>query len=663
MWQFKNGGRLIQSVDELPKFEIDGELFLDFETSSGDPKKKSVDPWRDCYVAGFGIAVNDSPAWYIPLSHHYGENLPTEPVADWLNEVIQSSRMWINHNVKYDMHVAANSLDIRKFPKVVDTLTLSKIIDSDRMTKGGYGLDILSLHWLHEDIREYQIAMRPYLEGSRNKDYGAVPADIMGAYCCQDVITNRRLWQYIYAQLPEQCERVWNNEIGLTSLLFNVEQTGMLIDDLELKKKEFELYCRMSLIDEKMESIAGRPFRAAVNEDCYDVLCNQYGLPVLAWTEEREDDDDEPAGNPSFDKHALRAYLSRPDSPRDLVRLMLEYRELNTLNNFFVRRYQERAVNGRMHPSYNQLVRTGRMSCKHPNAQQLNKDAKKLIHPSPGFVFIACDYSQIEFRLMMHYIRDRDAIAAYAENPDTDFHDWVAELCGINRKAAKNVNFAMGFGAGRKKVLKMLASNADLVEELITRVQDLPEVERVAAFSKLCEDRAREVFETYHARLPGLKRTSRVACQLAEERGFVFNLLGRRRHLPLTRAHIAFNTLNQGSAADIIKEQMLELVGYLSQWGARMIAQVHDELLMEVPESEVNDPRLRATVLDVLEHPRVELRVPLRCTWGFSGEHWHGASSTSKLGTYNLSDSMRTGRQIEAIKSDSDPHIREIIPL
>lgn len=630
MITFDNGGRIVESVEELPTFENVHTLYADFETTSGSPQLTSTDPFHHCDVAGIALTGDKIPgSWYVPVGHHTGNNLPRESVEAWWLEVLNGAGMWCNHNTKYDAHVSTNCMGVRPDMPMRCTMTRAKIIDSDRMR---YGLSDLSLDWLAENISVFEEQLKPYL--NRNKDYGAIPIDVCGEYACQDVLTVRRLDWYITAQMPEQCQTVADVEDKLTRIMFDVEQTGMLVDPQQLKVVEYQLLSRMNDIDAELTKIVGRSFRPHVATDCFDVLCNQYGLPVMAWTEEDEDYEGNqvPAGNPSFDKHALMQYAVHPYSPPGVVPLIQEYRVLNTLNGMFVTKYQELEVNGRLHPSYNQCVRTGRMSCKRPNAMQLSTAAKKLIIPGEGYSFMSCDFSQIEFRFIVHYINDEDAVQAYNENPDTDFHAWVASVCGISRKPAKTVNFLIAFGGGRKTTEKALALNMELVGHLKAKVDQLvadekiKEEESLEVFNMLCAERASKVYDIYHDTLPSLKRTARRAESAAKMKGYVFNAYGRRRKLPEHRTHIAFNTLCQSSAADLMKERMVAVADMIEDTPVSMIAQVHDSLLFRMPTEVADDPRTGRDIIGMMEHPPLQLRVPIRCSIGTSNVNWAEAS-------------------------------------
>lgn len=632
MIKFRNGGQLVQSLAELPDLRGAKLLYADFETTSSTPKEKSVNPWMHCSALGLCVTADDiSDAWYIPIGHHdQSWNLSYDAVCAWWNEVLDSAGAWINHNIKYDAHVSTNwlgAIPLRSLP-LIDTLTLAKIIDSDRMR---YSLDVLSREWLGEDIGGVENAMAPYLVN--NKDYGAIPADLMAEYGCQDVITTRKLYRRIMERMPPDCKQVMDTEIKLTRVLFEMERTGMCVTS-DLKVHEYKTLVRMLQLDDELTEITGASFRPDANKDCYRVLCQQYGLPVLGWTAGKIVDGKR-QGEPSFDKHALAAYRAHPHAPQEIIERIIEYRMLANLMNFFIKPYTLlQDDEGVMHPSYNQAVRTGRMSCSTPNATQLSKAAKKLVVPPKGFSFLSIDYSQIEFRLMMHYINDAKALDAYAADPDVDFHALVAEWCEIKRRPAKTINFGIGFGMGKKKVAAQLAANVDLVGPLKAQAELMatglqPGTDEYAAkvkviFEQLCQKRGDDVFDLYHLTFPTLKPTTWRASDAVKRRGYVYNLYGRRRHLPPDVAHIAFNTLNQSSAADLMKERVVAVWEMLEGLPIYPVACVHDELLLTGPSDIVEDTRTIFDIISCMEHPTVEdkLRVPIRCSYGTTRTTW-----------------------------------------
>lgn len=620
---------LIQKVSELPELFNTNKLFLDFETTSFDPKEEALKPYHGHRICGICITADDLPkAWYVPIRHtdsHW--NLPITNALKWLDYVISTAKVWVNHNVKFDMHFLRQD-NIEFAGKVWDTLQLAKIIDSDRFQ---YSLKPLSRDWLEEP--DYEEDVKAYLTCAKSKNYGDVPADILGAYGCQDVLRNRRLLQYILRRMPEDCSRIFKMETELTPVLYDMECEGMHVDPMQLKTQELLILKELIDLENDIANMTGQHIRPHTNPDCFDLLCNTYGLPVLGYTD---------TGNPSFDKDTLTSYLSHPlvaesELLTSIVGKIQRYRKQSTLNNFFVKPYQEHEVNGVMHPEYNQMVRTGRMSCKRPNSQQLSPEAKELVHPRPGYTFIRFDYSQIEFRLIVHYIQDQAAINSYQENPWTDFHTWVAEMCGIPRKPAKNVNFCIGYGGGKKKVVSMLAANMELVGNLGKAVDDMiaqgqlkPEY-RQQAFNLLCSKRGEEVYNQYHDTLPGLRRVSRKASKNLEMRGYVFNAYGRRRHLPAKLSFRSFNSIIQSCAADVMKDRTIAIAPRYNSWvkdlGIIPIALVHDECLFEMPNEVANDTSVLLKVAEIFEQTSVPFRVPIKTSCGRSEINWKIASS------------------------------------
>ena len=630
MLNFENGGRLVQSLDELPNLKNAKRLYLDTETKSFDPKQKALKPYHGHRVGGIGVtADNIKGAWYVPIRcAHEKWNLPLEPVLKWADDTINSCIDWVNHGVKFDAHfMKQDGIDFKC--RLVDTNTLAKIVNSDRYS---YELDVLAREWLESDISQYENRLKAYLSGCKSKDYGDVPGDIIGEYGCQDVMTNRDLYEYLLRRRDPQTENVWETEILLTPVLFDMEVTGLHVDLQELKEKQLVTLYKLSVLEEELHNLTESVMRPHTNADCYEVLCNQYGLPVLGRTDKNE---------PSFDKATMISYRAYPlvrENPKleSIVKKIQKYRKLNTLNNIFLTPYIEHEVNGIMHPDYNQIVRTGRMSCRRPNSQQLSPEAKSLIHPPEGMDIGSWDYSQIEFRIIVHYIQDAAAIAAYAENPDTDFHAWVADMCGIPRKPAKNVNFCVAFGGGKAKVVSMLALDMALVSHLIKQVDKLVESGKIEESQKqqifqiLCHRRGESVYNEYHDTLPGIRRVTRQASNNLLSRGHVFNAYGRQRHLPTQASYRAFNTIVQSSAADAIKERTVAMAPrynkFIRDLGIGFFASVHDETAEYHPKELSKDLTSLRKIKAMFEDTGFKFRVPMRIACGLSNKNWKIAS-------------------------------------
>lgn len=605
MIYFNNGGCLVESASELPVPGDFTTLWLDFETSSGDPKFDSLNPWdfEHCTVIGACISFDDNPkVWFVPRRFLFG----------WLPSIMKRAKRWINHNVKYDHHVGTNDLGLHVFAgQLVCTLIMSKILDADMTYKGGYTLDNLSLCWLKEDIRQYEHRFKPYLyhaNGNRkSKDYGDVPIDIMAEYGCQDIVTNRKLYKYITERLDPECGRVLDLELDVTRTLLDIERIGLRLDIAKCKTEKLRVLMRLLSIEEELHHKVGYMFNPTTNADCYDVLCNHFGLPVIAWTDPPKDAPKGTRGNPSFKAEALQVYSEWKGEHVPITKLMLEHRHLTTYHGLFLEPYLNLNVDGILHSEYNQAVRSGRMSCKRPNGQQLSPLAKALILPPEDKVFVSFDLSQIEYRLIAHYVNDARAIAAYEENPYIDYHQWVADIIKISRTPAKTINFMIGFGGGKATTQAKLAQLPEIRERCVT-----PEAIKAEALS---------LFNTYHQNLPGLKRASRQAESVAKRKGYVRNAFGRHLHLPSKRAHIAFNRAVQSTAADIAKDICVRLY----KQGLTLHAVVHDEFLISCDRKEIDD--VTYATYQVINTPSVDLRVPVRGDGGWSDRNWADVKS------------------------------------
>jgi DNA polymerase-1 len=618
---------LLEDPAELPRLQDHDTIYLDVETTTlgpkyfGDKERGGFHPYHGDRCCGLAITADDiAHGWYIPMSV-FDDGV----VGLWLKSVLNSCRQWVNHNVKFDAHFVAEHFGFEPTCRFVDSLTMAKLIDTDRWN---YGLKQLSREWLRIETPE-QDRVLAYLKEAKSKDYGDVPDDILGEYAVADVLMNRWLYHYMLDHLPDQVRPVWETEQRLTRTLWKAERLGVCVDPLELKKEELVSTHKVIQLTEQFADLTGiQDFNSRSAPQVMDFFVNQLGLPILSWKEKRDERGNVTETSPTFDDDALQLYLQHPEvrgtEKQKAVQLIRDLREEEQHLSLYIIPYQHLQVDGVLHPDFNQMVRTGRMSCSTPNMQQLNKRAKKFIHPHPGMAFVSCDYSQIEFRLIVHYIKDMDAIKAYNEDPDTDFHRWVAEVCHVKRSPAKNINFMMAFGGGKRKTQQMLEANEDVIAEMEEQHpgMDMDEFHlRVAA-------RAREIYATYHERLPGIKYTSDRAQQACRRRGFVFNLYKRRRHLQPRFARKAFNSIIQSSAADLIKERTVAIDEAIPD--ARFSLQVHDEDLFQVDVDRMYDESLLRSITDMLESPAAEISVPVRTSLGVSDRDWAEASGSGR---------------------------------
>ena len=636
MIQFPNGGRLVQSVEELPDLDFEN-IVVDLETTSRDPKKKSINPWRDCWVAGIAVCDKNDPSvsWYIPLAGNEAYEsyyLPREAVIVWLRKILSRSKIWTNHNIKYDVHVLFNDLGIEYEGELHCTLNArAKLHDSERVYKGGYALETLMEQILEVDILPYKTALQPYLEFSL--DYGDVHPEVLGVYACCDVMSVASLCAYYDAELTSMKDIV-ELEQRTTKALISMERMGMAIEPREVMKEQLYCVVRESTLARQIKNLTGRWVTCTSNKDMYDVICNIYGMPVVAYTNE---DDDTKDSNPSFNKAALRDYMALVDAPKEFIELAKESRELGTYNSLFLTTYLLANINGILHPSYNQNVRTGRMSCSYPNMQQLSTRAKKLIIPNkPGWGIFRADYSQIEQRIIFDYLGDPALVQRFLDDPDVDTYQALADIAGCSRSVAKVISLAASYGMGITKLVKWLSSLQDIVNYVKgDLVHDpvyigLAENQRTGYLQGSVGKHAKLLYKKFHRSLRKLRPTSEGAESKCTKVGFVQTLKGRRRHLGKTYARKAFNAACQGSAADLMKYKVCELVETLEEYDVYLIAQVHDELVFTGPMEIIEDPRFHRDVMDIMEDNPLNMSIPIRVSAGYSSENWAEASKGMK---------------------------------
>jgi DNA polymerase-1 len=369
-------------------------------------------------------------------------------------------------------------------------------------------------------------------------------------------------------------------------------------------------------------------------------------MPVLVTKVEKKKGKFVDTGRPTFEKEALALYEVHPmalaePKLKEVINAIRVYRTESQFKSLYADSFQYLSDDVSMvHTTYNQTVRTGRMSAKRPNSQQQNERSKRLILPRVGYGFISCDYSQVEYRLIAHYIQDMNLIDAYRNDPDVDFHQWVADMMHVTRKVGKTLNFGMAYGAGEKKVVGDLTSNPDIIKEISEKVNLLIESgklvveQRNREFRLQCSKHAKSAYAQYHEKIPGLRDTSAAARKNCKMRGFIFNAYGRRRHLPSDVCYKAFNSLIQSCAMDLIKERMVWLSRrfnpQMRKWDIRIAANVHDEVLFECPLDIINTEEVKHYIVKGLESPSIEFRIPFSTDYGVGIESWAQAAYDDK---------------------------------
>lgn len=629
---------IVTTPGELPDLRKAKRICLDVETTAFNKKDEAFYPYLGHRICGVAVTADSSPvAYYVPLRHSDPRwNIDLAKGLAWLRELLAAVPVWINHNIKFDAHFC--KVDDAVFKgEMIDTVVMAKLFDSDRM---GHELKPLCRDWLGLTMLD-ETVVKSYLEGIKSQNYADVPADILGKYACADVFGARDLYDWLEVKLPPELNYIKLMERQLTPVLFDMECEGMDIDPILVKRLQISSVEKLIQLQQSILDLTGREY--ADSPQCnYDILVNRFGLPVLEYNE---------AGNPSFDGDVMSSYRAHPavlmePKIKAGVEALIEYRKTAHFKSLFLDVLDCHGTSGVVHPMYNQVIRTGRMSCRKPNAQQFQEEARELVICRKGEGLLSVDASQIEFRLIVHYIKDATAIEAYRKNPRTDFHQHVADVVQIKRKPAKTVNFAIGYGAGKRRVLELLMYNPDIasaVGEQVAKMIETGEIDpsmRNAEFKRLCMQRATSIYEDYHAKMPTMKSTANTAAAACATRGYVFNAYGRRRHLPQKLAHKAFNAVVQGCAMDYIKGRMIALAPRynprMRELGLRPFVNVHDELSWKGPLEVTRDPRVWREINKVLmKQEPVEFRVPLMWDFALSDRNWGECKADEPLRVEN----------------------------
>ena len=587
--------------DWLARLEQAERFAFDTETTSLD--------YMQAEVVGVSFALAPGEAAYVPFGHDYPgapEQLDRERVLEALRPLLESDRpRLLGHNLKYDMNVLANH-GIALSGIAFDTMLESYVLNS---TASRHDMDSLALKYLgHRTVHYEEVAGK----GAKQIPFNAVPLETAGPYAAEDADIVLRLHAHLWPKLAAEpgLKRVFEEiELPLVPVLSAMERTGVKIDVEQLRQQSRELAEAMHRIEEAAHRIAGAPFNLGSPKQIQEILFERLGLPVLAKT---------PKGAPS----TAESVLAELAETYELPRLILEWRSLSKLKSTYTDRLPEQVDprTGRVHTSYHQAVAaTGRLSSSDPNLQNIpirteeGRRIRQAFVAEEGFLMLAADYSQIELRIMAHLSGDEGLLRAFAEGRDIH-RATAAEVFGVpeeavtseQRRAAKVINFGLIYGMSPFGLAKQLG---------IDRAE------------------AQAYVEQYFARYPGVRRYMEETRAKAHEQGYVETLFGRRLYLPEINARnqqrraaaerTAINAPMQGTAADIIKRAMIRVHRWIGEVApeVRMIMQVHDELVFEVPESEVE--AVSARVRELMESA-AELKVPLVVDTGI-GRNWDEA--------------------------------------
>ena len=589
---------LNQWLSKIAKAEL---VAVDTETTSLDYMKAKL--------VGVSVAVEPGQAAYIPFGHDYlgaPEQLDKDSVLEQLKPLLEDpSIKKVGQNLKYDMSVLAQH-GIRLQGIAFDTMLESYVFDS---VATRHDMDSLAEKYLEETCISFSDVAG---KGAAQLTFNQVALEQAGPYAAEDADITLRLHQCLWPKVQAQptLETVFNDlELPLLPVLSKIERTGALVDDTLLFQQSQELAERLAELETQAWDLAGQQFNLASPKQLGEILFEKLEIPVLKKTAK---------GAPSTKEEVLQELAL--DYP--LPKVLLEHRGLAKLKSTYTDKLPTmiNPVSKRIHTSYHQAgTATGRLSSSDPNLQNIpvrtpeGRRVRQAFIPATGCKMVAADYSQIELRIMAHLSEDPSLLKAFAEGQDIHrataaevFAVATEEVTADMRRSAKAINFGLIYGMSAFGLARQL---------------------------NIGRKQAAEYIELYFERYPGVQSYMNNIRHSAAELGYVETFFGRRLYLPEISSRngmrrqaaerTAINAPMQGTAADIIKLAMIHVDDWLTsaELQSRMIMQVHDELVLEVPESELEI--VSQGLIEKMEHA-VELLVPLVVDVGV-GNNWDEA--------------------------------------
>ncbi len=562
-------GRQYETVLDEPALEAWLARLQDAEVFAFDTETTSLD-YMTAEIVGVSFSDRPGEAAYVPLAHDYPgapPQLDRGQVLQKLRSLLEDpSAAKVGHHLKYDAHVLANH-GVALAGMRYDSMLESYVLNS---TATRHDMDSCARRYLGVETVHYEDVAG---KGAKQIPFSQVAVDTATDYAAEDADVTLQLHGLLWSELGKEpvLRRLYEEiEQPLVPVLFRMEHHGVLVDREVLKRQSAELATRLVELERQAHEAAGQPFNLDSPKQLQEILFGKLDLPVLRRT---------PKGQPSTAEDVLEELADSYALPR----IILEYRGLAKLRSTYTDKLpaQVNPQTGRVHTSYHQAVAvTGRLSSSDPNLQNIpirtpeGRRIRQAFVAPPGHLLLAADYSQIELRIMAHLSGDESLLRAFAE--DRDIHQAtaaevfgvpLAEVAAEQRRAAKAINFGLIYGMSAFGLARQLG------------------IERGAA---------QEYVERYFERYPGVKRYMDETRSAARERGYVETVFGRRLYLPDIRSRnrqqqqyaerSAINAPMQGTAADIIKRAMIAVDGWIEEERprARLVMQVHDELVLEV---------------------------------------------------------------------------------
>ena len=531
--------------------------------------------YMDAEIVGIGVSLEAGEAAYIPVAHDYldaPQQLDRKAVLAALKPLLEDpAKTKIGQNLKYDISVLAN-YDISVVGPFADTMLASYVLNS---TATRHDMDSLALKYLGEKTISFEeIAGK----GAKQLTFNQIALEQAAPYACEDVDITLRLQDTLRPQVEREgrlAEVLDHLELPLISVLSRIERNGVAVDAERLYEQSQQLEQRIRELESEAFELAGREFNLGSPKQLGQILFEEQKIPVIKKT---------PKGAPS----TAEAVLEELALDYPLPKVIMQHRGLAKLKSTYTDKLP-RLLNkktGRVHTSYHQAVTaTGRLSSSDPNLQNIpirteeGRKIRQAFVARPGYRIVAADYSQIELRIMAHLSEDKGLLEAFAEGRDIHtataaevFGTSLEKVTADQRRSAKAINFGLIYGMSAWGLARQL---------------------------RIDRSQAQTYIDRYFDRYPGVARyMDRIRTQAAED-GFVETVMGRRLYLPEIHSQnrnrrqgaerTAINAPMQGTAADIIKQAMIDVDAWLAEgeFDALMVMQVHDELVFEVAEAQV----------------------------------------------------------------------------
>ena len=607
-----------------------------------DVETNGLDAFGHNQICGIGVgALSSEDTYYFPMRHQQGTNLPHEYIKDLLN-VLSSGSTFIGYNLKFDLHFLVKEGLETKDKRLEDVIVMVRLTEETQIRDLGLTSTIKRSYG--EEAAEYDIETKKYLRSNKwNKDFSLAPPDILGDYCEKDVLWTRRLYRDRLKEINDsQQQNVWELEVELTPVLFDMESAGIEIDTQYAKDSINKIALRKEDIANKIHSTVGE-FNINSTQQLGEAL-NNHGIfsPVTT-----------PKGAQSWGEAAL-VKINHP-----IAGYIRQYRTLEKLRSTYLEPHLEKNV---IHTGFcNWGTVTGRLSSREPNLQNISRNhfkledieltdedreailqrvnallaakgdagtedlkpevldtwsfigdesydesvnyqlaIRRLFKPRDNYYLVGFDYSQMEVRVFLSYLNNED-IHKLLQRTDVDFHGEAAKLAfsvdedsdefKFYRQMAKAVTFGTIYGIGNKKLSIQLG---------------------------ITPREAGQYKRTYFQGLKGSKEFFDSVVQTVENRGWIKNRYGRVYHIPSELGYKGVNYLVQGTSADILNERLIEVHKALAETKSRVLLQVHDEIICEIHEDEIR------TIPDIVQNLLKEnsLNIPLQVDMELCDPSW-----------------------------------------